>query len=267
MSSLSDPVYVRSQYAGAANLGARIDLHARFSTNRYGWFRWLFDRLDIPAEGRVLEVGCGSAALWAANAYRIPPGWQLSLTDLSPGMLDEAQRALSTLDRPITVQTADVAALPFPTGSFDAVLANHMLYHVPDRPRALAELRRVLRPGGRLYASTVSRGDMRELFAAIRRINTGADVREVGFVVEDGAAQLAPHFDEVRLEVYEDSLLVPEVEPLVAYVASGMYGTALGAKGLAELARWAEAEIAAHGAIHISKQPGLFTGTVKEARS
>ena len=48
------------QYKDAANLGARIALHARFSTAEVNWYRWVFDYLELPEAARVLELGCGS---------------------------------------------------------------------------------------------------------------------------------------------------------------------------------------------------------------
>ena len=56
---LADQDYVADQYQTATNLNARISLHQRFSTNRYGWFPWLFDRLRFPPQARILELGCG----------------------------------------------------------------------------------------------------------------------------------------------------------------------------------------------------------------
>jgi methylase of polypeptide subunit release factors len=94
MPSLSDPNYVHYQYAKASNLNARLALHARFSTNPYGWFRWVFDRLlELPSQARVLEVGCGSGGVWMANLARIPSEWEITLTDLSEGMIAEAKQS------------------------------------------------------------------------------------------------------------------------------------------------------------------------------
>ncbi len=144
------------QYGDASNLNARIALHERFSANAYGWPRWVFDQLDLPDESHLLEIGCGAGGLWADNLDRIPAGWEITLTDASPGMLAEAQRNLS-IQRRFAFRLADAQKLPFEDGAFDAVIANHMLYHVPDRPRAFSEIARVLRDGGTLYAATYAR--------------------------------------------------------------------------------------------------------------
>ena len=90
---------LRQQYQTDANLTARIDLHRRFSANPYPWHRWVFDHLALPADARVLELGCGPADLWRENAGRIPAGWDITLTDFSEGMVAAAQRNLAEIGR------------------------------------------------------------------------------------------------------------------------------------------------------------------------
>ena len=143
----TDRTYLlEQQYATAQNLKTRIALHERFTTSSQPFPRWVFDRLRIPARADVLEVGCGNGNLWAANRDRIPSGWRLTLTDFSQGMVEEAQRRLGDL---ATYEVADIQELPFASGSFDSVIANHMLYHVPDLERAFGEIERVLRSGAK----------------------------------------------------------------------------------------------------------------------
>ena len=162
MNRYHDQTYLlNSQYKDATNFGARVRLHRRFSTNKYGWYRWVFDHFKLDEGSSVLEVGCGPGLLWLSNRHRIPASWQISLTDFSPGMLQEAREWLG--EERFVYEVADAQALPFADARFDAVIANHMLYHVPDLPRALTEIQRVLKPGGHFYASTIGLERMHEL--------------------------------------------------------------------------------------------------------
>ena len=95
MSNPADPQHLQTdQYRDPKNLQARAEIHRGFSTNPYGWFRWVFDALlKLPANAAILEIGCGPAYLWKDNAARIPPGWDITLSDLSPGMVEAQELA------------------------------------------------------------------------------------------------------------------------------------------------------------------------------
>jgi SAM-dependent methyltransferase len=258
MSRISDPKYLLTrQYQNASNLEARIALHARFSVNAYGWYTWLFDHLRLPPQSRVLELGCGTARFWLANLDRIPEGWDVTLSDFSAGMLQEAQQNLRDSRRPFTFTVIDAQTIPHEDESLDGVIANHMLYHVPDRPKAFAEIRRVLRAGGKLYAATNGQAHLRELngFLPERASDFG---REYGFHLENGRDQLAPWFSTIALHRYDDALIVTEAEPLIAFVLSTRIASALNDNARLELARRVKQELAAHGAIHVTKDSGLF---------
>jgi ubiquinone/menaquinone biosynthesis C-methylase UbiE len=223
MSQIADQSYLKKQYQDASNLNDRIQIHVRFSTNRYSWHRWVFDQIELPEHAPVLELGCGPGRLWAENLERIPAGWQITLTDFSPGMLEEARRNLAGA-RPFAFEVADAQAIPFGDATFDGVIANHMLYHVPDLPRVLAEIRRVLKPDGQFYATTIGETHLRELHDLAARfdpalVGWGGSLAH-RFRLENGTAQLAPFFGHVVLRRYDDALVVTAAEPIVAFVAS-----------------------------------------------
>jgi SAM-dependent methyltransferase len=262
-SRMSDQGYLLSdQYKDSTKLGARAHLHERFSTNQRGWIRWAFDQLDLTSEATILELGCGTGALWAENRARIPNGWKVVLSDLSTGMVEEARHSLGGLQRRFRFMVLDIQALPFEEASFDTVIANHMLYHVPDIGRALSEVRRVLRPGAAFYAATNGRRHMQELGQLARAFDRGITFAsgEYSFGLENGAAQLGEWFEDTRLYRYEDSLVVTEADPLVAYVLSsvGSAGRLLMDGRSAEFAAFVERQLASRGAIRITKDVGLF---------
>jgi SAM-dependent methyltransferase len=247
------------QYADSANLAARMALHERFSVNPRSLRSWLFDRLpQRPADARVLEVGCGPGTIWVENRDRIPPGWRLQLTDFSPGMADEARSALAAAGIEAQVSVADVRELPFADGSADLVLAHGMLYHVPDRPRALAELRRVLTAGGQLHAWTVGRDHLRELDRLVRQLAPWLETGASGsgrFGLENGREQLEAHFQHVRRDDYPDGLWVTEAEPVARYVAS--WGP-VDAGTLDRVRAQVDASIQRDGGFRITKSSGVF---------
>ena len=276
MNQHNDPNYlIKDQYRDASNLNARIEIHRRFSTNPYGWTRWLFDIIGAAAGPDVLELGCGPAGLWAQNLSRVPADWRITLTDFSPGMVTEAQRTLGDAAGRFRFEVVDAQSIPFDDDSFDTVIANHMLYHVPDLNKALAEIHRVLRPGGRLYASTIGREHMRELDAWAREFELapldGIGLNEMvagRFGLETGEAKLAPWFQPITLHKYEDALRVTEAGPLMAYILSSIPASeaALAADKLAAYARFVENELAEKGSLHITKASGLFEAAPKAIR-
>jgi ubiquinone/menaquinone biosynthesis C-methylase UbiE len=201
MSYLSDPQFVKTQYKDSANLDARIALHARYSRNPQEWMHWVFEQLWLPPACRVLELGCGSGVFWQKNRERIPAGWEIILSDFSLGMTRRAREILRGMQPEPRFAQISAERLPFASNSLDAVIANHMLYHVPDRAAALAEIRRVLRPDGRLLAATNGEQHMRELDQLAcefdPQLNFGDPRLTVGFTLENGTGQLADHFSQV----------------------------------------------------------------------
>ncbi len=127
-----------------------------------GWMRRAAP--GIPG-GRMLEIGCGGGAGGRGILRRFAPR-RLVLSDLDPQMAWAAARALAAETAAVRVCTADAARLPFRAEVFDAVIGCGVLHHIPDWRAALAEIARVLRPGGfylleeyypRLYANTLAR--------------------------------------------------------------------------------------------------------------
>ncbi|HKP54157.1 MAG TPA: class I SAM-dependent methyltransferase [Chloroflexia bacterium] len=264
MDKISDQQYLLAeQYRDASNLNARIRLHERFSTNTYNLQLWIFDHFDLPAQAHILELGCGPGQLWRNNLHRIPAGWEITLSDFSPGMLEKARGNLDGSAHPFTFERIDAQSIPFPPGSFDGVIANYMLYHVPDRPQALSEIQRVLRPGGRFYAATIGDGHMKELDELVSTfdpaVSAPSDDLVGAFSLENGREQLEAWFSDVTLHRFEDGLVVTEAEPLVEYVLSSTFRWALASDRVDDFRSFLEGELRRHGVIHITKDTGLFS--------
>lgn len=263
----SDPVKARlaEQYQNGDNLNARFRLHGRFSTNRYGVFPWIFDQMDVPANARILELGSGTGVMWRSNANRIPAQWRVILSDLSRGILTEGIANIGPSAARMRAVQIDAQVLPFPDRTFDAVVANHMLYHVPEVPRALREIRRVLKPGGGCFAATFSLDNMREFNDAVERFfGVPMSVAAKHFGLENGAEMMRECFGAVELRRYSDSLRVTEVQPLMDYINSVKRATLAAPDKQAAIREFFAAEIRAHGAVNISKDVGLLISRVQQ---
>jgi len=263
MSKINDQDYLRNeQYKDSSNLNARIRIHVEFSTNKYGWFRWIFDQYDLPFQARILELGCGPGDLWLENIDRIPEGWEISLSDFSPGMLNQAWEKLADQAYPFTFETIDAQSIPYADNHFDAVIANHFLYHVPDRSKAFAEIRRILRPKGRLYATTIGNDHMKELPELLTRFDPAIEDylanEDFPFTLENGADQLKAFFSDVQMRRYLDDLKVTDVNIMADYAFSSMR-TELVKDRRDEFVRFLEQEMVANdGVITIKKDSGIF---------
>jgi SAM-dependent methyltransferase len=261
MSKFTDQQYLKTdQYKDATNLDARVEIHKRFSTNSYGWFNWVFDTLlKLPADAKILELGCGPAHMWRECSSRIPTGWDITLSDLSSGMVDAAWRNLVVTGRAFQFKEIDAQEIPFEDETFDAVMANFMLYHVPDRPKALKEIRRVLKPDGRFIAATVGNNHMREAIHRTQQVSRESSVPfSVPFTLENGFDQLASVFSNVNLIRYPDSLKVTEIKPLIAYILSNVSAGELVESELVNVEKELNKELETKGEISITKDSGLF---------
>lgn len=110
------------------------------------WFGDGRQWVSSQATGDVLEVAIGTGR----NLSFYPPGIRLTGIDLSPAMLDLARRQAGQLGRQVDLRRGDAQALDLPDAAFDTVVCTLSLCTIPDERRAIAEMKRVLRPGGRL---------------------------------------------------------------------------------------------------------------------
>jgi ubiquinone/menaquinone biosynthesis C-methylase UbiE len=263
-----DATYLQqNQYRTSSNLNARAALHRLFSTAVVDWPSWVFGFLGLAPGMRVLACGCGPGWLWRGNLDRIPADCHITLTDLSPGMVAEAEVALADSGHQFEFQQANIQTLDFADEAFDVVVANHMLYHVPDLAQGLSEVQRVLKPNGRFVAATNGNNHMKELSSLIpeslSQLSTSFRVRgegvQLSFRLENGRSVLTPYFESIDLHLYEDSLYITEVEPLLAYAFSMMPPEIDVAETAVSQLRgeWME-KISKEGAIKISKHSGVF---------
>ncbi len=256
MGTLSD------QYRDSSRLDVRFRLHRDFSTSQQPFTRWVFDKLDFTATTSILDIGCGPGYLWVENRERIHPEGEIALIDRSFGMLVEAHKNLQDIGLKVRWINGDAQVLPLDGCAFDVVVANHMLYHVEDRPGVLAEISRVTKPEGRLYAATNGRAHLLEIRELIERfqINSSIWTHHNAFSLENGEEQLRGFFERVSCVRFDDSLAVTEVEPIIAYIQSGLSPEELAAnaEGLQDIQVFIGRQLNEDGVIRIRKETGMF---------
>mgnify|MGYP000612224772 CR=1 FL=1 len=195
MPHMTDRSYVAAQYADDRNLSIRMKLHAKHSTAQISMNDWLFAQYDLMGPCRILELGCGNAAQWEGRLDQLPNGSLLVLSDFSAGMAEIAWKKFESFSN-VLVQQIDIQEIPFPDASFDKIIANHMLHHVPNLPQALKEVQRVLRPDGVFYATVIGEGGLQAyLHAAMKGFNPNLDMFGQNLLsMQNGEGETAPFF-------------------------------------------------------------------------
>jgi SAM-dependent methyltransferase len=202
MHRIDDPAYVAREYASLERVAMR-------RLDRTGWLRFggddaLFVLLRAITElrpRRLLDVACGDG--WITSMIPVP---EVVGVDLSPTAVEAAR------SRGLDVRVGDVQKLPFEDGSFDVVLCNYALYHVRNRAKAIGELARVLRPGGRFLGVYNFPDHLSELWELVGW-SAGAE-----FDCVSGVDQLAGSFDRVECRSAHGSVAWLTRNDLQAYL-------------------------------------------------
>lgn len=250
-------------YKSDAQLKTRIRIHELYTEPKIDFVPWILDHMPWQGDELVLDVGCG-AGVYAEEAQA--RGRRYVACDLSYGMVASVSQAADKVN-------LDVQALPFADHTAAVVLANHMLYHVPDKAQALREIRRVLKPDGYLLSATNSATNMRELRELMQQVTAqlGIEMDDpfVGvaslFDLETGAEILRPHFSRVARYDLAAALVFRGAQPIIDYLGSSRDWFEARNEGQAT---WAEAEqvlrqllaehFAAHELFRVSKLAGVF---------
>ena len=215
---------LKAQYRNSTNISARIRLHRLFSSNKQGWFPWIYEQCQITEGMKILELGCGNGRLWIENKAKLPADCEIILSDISEGMIRDVRREQSLQDDRFSFAAFDCHAIRYEDASFDLVIANHVLFYCKDVDRVCSEVGRVLKPGGRFVCGTYGVAHMQEVSRLVTqfddRITLSGENLYEHFGKENGAQALAPYFAEVDWQQYEDALIVTQAEPLIEYVLS-----------------------------------------------
>lgn len=201
------PLFVQWEYASEERLKTRNEAYRRL-------IRGLnaedvaFEAVAERSPERVLDVGCGTGEFAERVAEEL--GAAVCAVDMSARMVE------LTAARGIDARVADVQSLPFEDASFDCVVANWVLYHVPDVDGGVADVYRVLEPGGRFVAATVGRDHTVELW----RLVGGEPTSGLSFGPDNGEGILRRAFPRVERRDAEGTLVFPDPKSMREYIAA-----------------------------------------------
>lgn len=219
MSKINNAAVVKQQYTTANNLNTRISIHDKYSTNKMGFGNWIISNYKIDQGMSVLELGCGTGDMWKNRESLISACSKLILSDFSEGMVETTKDNVGNYAN-IEYKVLDIQEIPYEDKTFDVVIANMMLYHVPDIEKGLAEVRRVLKKGGYFYCATYGEHGIIEYLSKILSVYGVKDHINKNFTLQNGREILSKTFSKVEKLEYIDSLAVTNVDDMVEYIYS-----------------------------------------------
>ena len=256
MSTINNQQTVKEQYANAGNLNTRISIHQKYSTNKMGFGNWIFSNYKITEGMKVLELGCGTGDMWKGHEDLMNTCSKIILSDFSEGMLENAKVNIGE-NKTVEYRVIDIQDIPFEAESFDVVIANMMLYHVPDMSRGLSEVCRVLKKSGTFYCATFGEHGIMEFISKALNAYGIEDNMNKTFTLQNGQEILKPFFSDIQKLNYEDSLAVTEIDDLIDYIYSLSSMSTLSTVPKNEI-RDVLTKHAVNGVLTVPKEYGMF---------
>jgi len=261
--NMSSKTVIKEQYKNTNNLKLRKNLHEKYSVNKIGFQKWMFEQYPFRTKIKVLELGSGRGELW--NYYfenKILQDYEMDITlsDFSDGMVDYLQH--SYLDKGVSIKKIDILEIPFEKDTFDLIIANAMLYHVKDIDLALSEVKRVLKKNGLFYCSTLGMNGMTQyLYHALDELGIPYNHEsDISFTLQNGMQLLKKQFYKVERCDYEDALEIDKVEDYLEYIYSMASLQGLDRKNYDILLNYFNSK-KVNGYLHVPKEYGMFVAS------
>lgn len=253
---------VREQYKTDKNLNIRSNLHS-YNVNKIDFDKWCFNQMNFSLNANVLELGCGTGKLWFKNKDYIENTLNITISDFSRSMIRIARNRLKDVYHDFHYEEINAEEIPYNDETFDIIIAQHMIYFVPDIEKALAEIQRVLKPNGVFYVTANSCNSMKELNRLSENFapNSGLDNNGYSerFDLEHGRGMLEKYFHKVDVEILDGKIIVDNAEPVVSYKASTIQGSSiLVGEKKKEFTKYLEEYIKKNGDISITTKTCMF---------
>ena len=261
MNEMNNTKEVEKQYNNTSKFNKRQSFHDKYSTNKYGFRNWLFDKYEVKEGIKILELGAGNGLLWEEKYEKLPANVTLVLSDITDGMCDLLRKIQKKYPN-IQVKKIDIQDIPYANEMFDIVIANHMLYHVTDVEKAIREVYRVLKKGGIFYASTLgTEGLQKYLHNRLKEFDKKLDLFAIdkwSFTLQSGGSLLNTYFRKVEMFDYPDSIEIPDEHILVEWIFTSVIMQNMDKTQFKDLPKHFRKYKDELGILHIPKKIGLF---------
>jgi len=222
MSKMNKTENVLDQYKDGSNLTTRVSLYDKYSVSQLNYKEWIWQQYEFEDGDAILEFGSGTGKDWQDHLDYIPNRATVIMSDFTDGMVDTLKERFSRHPQ-IDIKKLDIQEADITKESQKHVVANSMLYHVPDIKRAVSEVKRILKPGGVFYATTSSNSKcmMKFLKESLEDFDSSIQFpKEITFTLDNGGSYLEDVFNEYEIRRYTNTLKISKVEDLVAFIYS-----------------------------------------------
>lgn len=252
---------VLNQYKDNKNINTRISLYKKYSTNETDYSDWIYTNYSFFDGCNVLEFGSGTGKDWESKIDILPKDCQLILSDFSSGMVDELRQKYGNRKN-VHIRMLDIQNANIKGGSIDFVIANSMLYHVPDIDKAVRDVHRILKDNGIFYASTFGKSVYSYLQKHISNISRDISLaKEVTFTLQNGGDYINKYFSDVKINRYHNSLKIKDTNDLVDYIYSMTSIVGLKEEHREDIYNYFEALKDDNGNIVVETEYGVFVSS------
>lgn len=258
-SKMNDTKYVLNQYKDGKNLKTRLSLYDKYSINTTNYTTWIHENYQFFEDCQILEFGTGTGKDWKDRITDLPSNCSLVLSDFSKGMVEELKSSFGS-HKNVKVMALDIQNTHFEDDSKDFIIANSMLYHVPDINKAISEVSRILKSSGTFYAATAGNKNMFQyLKETFLKTNSRITLpKAISFTLENGAEYFEKYFKHVEIARYVNRLEITDTNDLVDYFYSVASIEGLKESDRAEIFDYYEREKNSQGVIVIEIEYGMF---------
>lgn len=226
----------------------------------------MFNIFEFPVQSLILDLGCGTGDLWLENKERLGKRWKFILSDHSQEMVLNSRRNLSQFKDTFFYGVWDARSIPFTDNLFEVVVGIGLLDEVPQREPVLDEIWRVVKPGGKFYATAGGLSHLQELETLIHEVLPEADLggNPERFGLENGERILSKWFSNISRYRYPDKLVFYETIPILHYILSeAAIRERLTREKTTVLTRLIDELLGQQGSISVTSDKGMFQAVKK----